>query len=79
MGVVSIGGIDFEMLPGPSPSHVKGWETRRKRKQVCVLCGEHFGEYGNNPDPLADVESGQCCDRCNMTKVIPARCAQLGF
>jgi len=37
MGVVSIGGIDFEMLPGPSPSHVKGWDTRRtqaaKRRQ----------------------------------------------
>lgn len=70
--------ITVEPLPR-SAAAFKGWETRRKRKQICVLCGENFGEYGNNPDPCADIESGVCCDRCNMTKVIPARCAQLGF
>lgn len=42
----------------------------------CVLCGENcmgWGDkkqYGNNPQPLAE---GQCCDRCNADKVIPAR------
>ena len=36
----------------------------------CVLCGEKFNEYGNNPYPLA--EEGECCDACNVD-VIMAR------
>lgn len=36
----------------------------------CVLCGENFNEYGNNPYPLA--EEGECCDSCN-NDVIAAR------
>ena len=41
----------------------------------CCLCKkeiEKVGNWdqGNNAQPLAD---GRCCDRCNMTKVIPAR------
>ena len=36
----------------------------------CVLCGEKFNEYGNNPYPLA--EEGECCDSCN-NDVIAAR------
>lgn len=36
----------------------------------CVLCGESFNEYGNNPYPLA--EEGECCDACNVD-VIMAR------
>ena len=47
---------------------------------ICVLWNEEIkGDvvngialaYGNNPHPLAD--EGQCCDECNMFKVIPAR------
>ena len=55
----------------------KGWETRRARIQNCVLCGKSYGEYGNNPDPVKT--EGECCDHCNTTVVIPARCAQLGI
>ena len=40
-------------------------------KKTCCLCGEEFDGYGNNPAPLK--ESGECCDRCNAEKVIPAR------
>ena len=36
----------------------------------CVICGEKFNEYGNNPYPLA--EEGECCDACNIA-VIEAR------
>jgi hypothetical protein len=45
---------------------------------ACVLCGESLeanarGEWlgGNNPAPLAD--EGSCCDRCELTRVLPAR------
>ena len=40
-------------------------------KNKCCLCGEEFEGYGNDPAPLKD--SGECCDRCNAEKVIPAR------
>ena len=42
----------------------------------CVLCGDPIlpnelgWEHGNNAAPLAD---GQCCDDCNLSKVIPSR------
>lgn len=45
--------------------------------QVCVLCGETFAEFGNNPDPLANVEDGLCCNHCNDTAVMAARLADL--
>jgi hypothetical protein len=41
---------------------------------VCVLCGTRVAEFGNNPDPLASLGAGPCCNRCNAEKVIPARC-----
>lgn len=40
-------------------------------RKTCCLCGEEFEGYGNDPAPLK--ESGECCDRCNAEKVIPAR------
>ena len=40
-------------------------------KKTCCLCGVEFEGYGNNPAPVK--ESGECCDRCNAEKVIPAR------
>ena len=40
-------------------------------KKTGCLCGEEFDGYGNNPAPVK--ESGECCDRCNAEKVIPAR------
>ena len=44
-------------------------------KKTCCLCGGEFEGYGNDPAPLK--ESGECCDRCNAEKVIPARCEAL--
>lgn len=40
----------------------------------CCICGKEIEGYGNNAQPVAD---GQCCDECNMDKVIPARIAAL--
>ena len=42
----------------------------------CCLCGEKIKvesngwNKGNNAQPLAE---GRCCNKCNVTKVIPAR------
>jgi len=47
--------------------------TRREESE-CVLCGEKFNEYGNNPYPLA--EEGECCDSCN-NDVIYARLEEM--
>lgn len=46
-------------------------EAAKKSEDTCVLCGEKIEGHGNNPAPLKD--SGKCCDKCNITKVIPAR------
>lgn len=37
----------------------------------CIICGEEFEGYGNNPAPV--TEEGRCCDACNLKFVIPAR------
>jgi hydrogenase maturation factor HypF (carbamoyltransferase family) len=39
-------------------------------KRICVLCKKDYKEFGNNAYPLAE---GQCCDKCNNSKVIPRR------
>jgi hypothetical protein len=49
--------------------------VRAGTSKLCVLCGIEFLEWGNDPWPLAS--KGWCCDRCNATKVIPARLKQL--
>lgn len=41
-----------------------------KMKNKCCLCGKEYEGYGNNAQPLKD---GKCCNKCNFTKVIPAR------
>lgn len=39
---------------------------------TCCICGKHIvGEWGNDPYPIR--EEGECCDKCNNEKVIPAR------
>ena len=43
----------------------------KEHEFVCCLCGKKVKEWGNNPAPLA--ENGRCCDKCNFTKVVPAR------
>ena len=43
---------------------------RANASNLCVLCGQNYGEYGNNPAPLSD--HGRCCNSCN-NDVIQAR------
>ena len=40
-------------------------------KQKCCICKNEFEGYGNNPHPLKT--KGQCCDKCNLEKVVPVR------
>lgn len=45
------------------------------KREKCVLCSELLDdEWGNNAEPIM---SGQCCNFCNSTKVIPARIKNL--
>ena len=46
-------------------------DSEKPESKKCVLCNKEFTEYGNNPWPLAD--KGQCCNDCNINKVLPAR------
>lgn len=46
-----------------------------KPQKVCVLCKERFEGYGNNPQPIK--RRGECCQKCNEERVIPARLRQL--
>lgn len=43
--------------------------------ELCCICGEPLGGYGNNPAPYRD--SGKCCDACNIKFVIPTRIEQV--
>jgi hypothetical protein len=59
---------------------MNGWDLVEAKayepKPTCVLCKKRCEcKYGNNPAPVAT--EGVCCDRCNSTKVIPARIAQM--
>ena len=46
-------------------------------KNTCCICGKELVGYGNNPSPVK--EEGQCCNVCNIDKVIPARIAQVSY
>lgn len=48
----------------------------KKTNNKCVFCGADNGKWGNNAQPLNE---GRCCDKCNNTKVIPARIKLLMF
>lgn len=37
----------------------------------CVICGEPFYGFGNDPAPIKTT--GRCCDDCNSSIVVPAR------
>jgi len=39
----------------------------------CVICKQEYDGFGNNAEP---VEEGECCDKCNMEVVVPARMKQ---
>ena len=38
----------------------------------CSICGDLYGHYGHNPEPLRKLEE-RCCNWCNAYLVIPAR------
>jgi hypothetical protein len=43
-------------------------------KFICCLCDKEVEGYGNDPRPLPmKDEDDECCDECNLAKVIPAR------
>jgi hypothetical protein len=41
------------------------------QREICVFCVKPFDGYGNNPSPVLNF--GLACDKCNITRVIPAR------
>lgn len=45
------------------------------KHKICIICESKYKGHGNNPAPYNNV--GQCCDRCNIEHVIPARIAEL--
>ncbi len=36
----------------------------------CVICKHNFAYRGHNADPVA---KGDCCNTCNLTRVLPMR------
>ena len=50
-------------------------ENKIKIFTCCICCRQVQGEFGHNPWPVK--EEGECCDKCNMHYVIPARIKRL--
>ena len=44
---------------------------RSERELKCCICGKTIIGYGNDPWPVKI--DGECCDKCNMAHVVPAR------
>lgn len=43
-------------------------------KPICCICKKECeNEWGNNPYPIVKDEKARCCNKCNETKVVPAR------
>ena len=38
-------------------------EVKQQKHKICVLCGEVYYGFGNNPAPLS--LEGRCCNDCN--------------
>lgn len=47
-------------------------DGKHEREQKCCICGKTFYGIGNDPWPVRD--DGVCCDDCQWTQVLPARC-----
>ena len=43
----------------------------------CVICDKPSTGHGNNPEPVRQMQEGQCCDKCARTRVWPARLESL--
>lgn len=41
------------------------------KSKKCCICGAEIKGHGHNPQPVKG--SGECCDKCNITTVIPQR------
>ena len=39
-------------------------------EKICSICGKKYEGYGNNAGP---INNGRCCDKCNITIVVPRR------
>jgi hypothetical protein len=48
--------------------------TRRRQKMLCSICGRRYDGRGHNAAP---VNTGRCCDLCQITDVLPARAEAL--
>tara|TARA_R100000995_G_scaffold78911_1_gene49751 strand:+ start:1096 stop:1263 length:168 start_codon:yes stop_codon:yes gene_type:complete len=48
----------------------------QEKFKTCVLCKEEYTGWGNNPEPL-EHPAFKCCNVCNISRVIPARMAEL--
>ena len=70
--------IDEMLLKTREVSRAKPLRRSDKENQIskCVLCGDDYRGWGNNPEPVKSFDDGQCCNSCNTMYVIPAR---LGF
>lgn len=42
----------------------------KRRKDKCCICGQFIEGHGHNSYP---VNSGRCCDKCNIDIVISRR------
>jgi hypothetical protein len=45
-------------------------ETNLNKENICSICCKNYDGYGNNAEP---VNSGRCCDYCNLNVVVFAR------
>lgn len=64
---------EFSISTEKIPSYINGDDG--KPHPICCLCGKQCEcKYGNNAQPVKD---GQCCNKCNMSVVIPARIAEM--
>lgn len=66
-----VGDVDEAFLVrffGLDNPDVESYEIHEEK--LCCICGKAIEGHGNNAAPLAD---GECCDECNMTRVVPER------
>ena len=66
----------------PMDEEIRIWETCMrntscscssclKPKKTCCLCGNKTEcPYGNNPAPIAELERGVCCNKCNQVVIL---------
>lgn len=66
-------GIEYTVKPSQDRFYLDMHFTPEQiaeEKERCVICGKIIDNHGNNAEP---VKHGKCCDKCNMSVVIPER------